>query len=444
MDTAPSSAVARRLPFYYGWLMVASAFMAGMASSGPTLWSFSVFAVPMTDDLGWSRATFFGALTARQLLMGALAPLFGRLADKERWPKPLMVFGGAVFALSLALISTVDSKLEYFLVFAVLGGLGMSAGGGILRQAVVAKWFVRRRGRAMAMSSMGTGMGAFVYPLFAFLLISSFGWRTAWLWMGASSFLLLVPMAFLIRRQPEDIGLLPDGDTPEQAAEWRARAAAGDRRAAVVNEYSYSLKQVARTRTLWFIVIATMLTAPSLQGMTSSWVPYFQDKGLALGTATAALTIYGLFSILSRFVWGYVVERYHVRSVIMVNGLLVAGTILFLLSVTSPSVIMVYAAFQGIILGGFIGLNPLLWPNYFGRGNVGAIRGTFMPFVTLSSAFGPLWVNMIFDSGGSYRPAYWILLTGWLLFVGLMYFARPLKRPGAASDPGLSHGPPAS
>ena len=432
---APSR-IATRLPFFYGWLIVASMFAAGMASAGPTLWALSVFAVPMTDDLAWTRATFFGALTARTLLMGAFAPFFGRLADTERWPKPLMVFGGTAYAVSLVLLAFVQTQFQYFLVFSLLGGIGQAAGGGILRQAIVAKWFVRRRGRAIAMGSMGTGMAAFVYPLFAFTLIETIGWRTAWWWMGVSSFFLLVPLALLIRRQPEDIGLLPDGETHEQADARRVRAAAGD--VSSREEHSFTLSEVRRSRTLWIIVVATMLTAPSMQGMTSTWVPYFQDIGLTAGTAATALTIYGLFSVLSRIVWGFLADRFHVRKVIMANGALISLTILVLInilalssavSIDSRYVVMIFAGFLGIIFGGFIGLNPLLWPNYFGRRHIGTIRGTFMPFITISTALGPLWINLIFDSTGSYRLAYTILLVMWGMFIALMYFARPLTPP---------------
>lgn len=449
MATRAPSRIATRLPFFYGWLIVASMFAAGMASAGPTLWALSVFALHMIEDLEWGRSTFFGALTARQLLMGAFAPIFGRLADTERWPKPLMVFGGTTFALSLLLLSQVENRLQFFLVFSLLGGIGQASGGGILRQAIVAKWFVRRRGRAIAVGSMGTGMAAVIYPLFAFFLIEAFGWRSAWLWMGLSSFLLLVPLALLMRRQPEDIGLLPDGETPEEAEARRARAEAGDVRAR--EEHSFTLAEVRRSRTLWLIVIATMLTAPSMQGMTSSWVPYFRDIGLTEATAVTALTVYGVFSVLSRIVWGTLADRFHVRNVIMANGALIALTILFLINalwvasasgIDSRYIVMVFAGFLGIIFGGFIGLNPLLWPNYFGRRYIGTIRGTFMPFVTVSAALGPLWINLIFDTTGSYRLAYTILLVMWIVFIALMYFARPLKPPVEAYVEAPATSPP--
>ena len=431
-----SSALASKMPFFYGWLIVLSMFAAGMASAGPTLWALSVFAIPMTDDLGWTRATFFGALAARQLLMGALAPIFGRLADTEKWPRILMVFGGSVYALSLILLSQIDNQLQYFLVLSLLGGIGQASGGGILRQAIVSKWFIRRRGRAIAIGSMGTGMAAFVYPLFAYSLIEFYGWRTAWIWMGVSSFILLVPLALLVRRQPEDIGLLPDGETAEQAQIRRSRAEKGDATAA--EEHSFTLAEVTKSKTLWLIVLATMITAPSMQGLTSTWVPYFQDIGFSAGISATALTTYGLFSVLSRIVWGFIVERYHVRKVLMANGSLIALMVLVLINVQMITsafnfdpvyVVIIFAAFLGIIFGGFIGLNPLLWPNYFGRKFIGSIRGTFTPFVTVSSALGPLWINYIFDKTGKYDLAYIILMVTWLVFVGLMFLAKPMVNP---------------
>ena len=165
---------------------------------------------------------------------------------------------------------------------------------------------------------------------------------------------------------------------------------------------------------------------------------YFQDIGFSAGVSATALTTYGLFSVLSRIVWGFIVEKYHVRKVIMANGTLIALMVLVLinvqmitsaLEVQPAAVVMIFAAFLGIIFGGFVGLNPLLWPNYFGRKFIGSIRGTFMPFITVSSALGPLWINYIFDRTGEYNLAYIILMVTWLIFVGLMFLAKPMAPP---------------
>ncbi len=122
----------------------------------------------------------------------------------------------------------------------------------------------------------------------------------------------------------------------------------------------------------------------------------------------------------------------------MANGSLIALMVLVLINVQMITsafnfdpvyVVIIFAAFLGIIFGGFIGLNPLLWPNYFGRKFIGSIKGTFTPFVTVSSALGPLWINYIFDKTGKYDLAYIILMVTWLVFVGLMFLAKPMGNP---------------
>ncbi|MGE0706296.1 MAG: MFS transporter, partial [Vicinamibacterales bacterium] len=251
-----------------------------------------------------------------------------------------------------------------------------------------------------------------------------------WVIMGATSFVLLVPIAFVMYRQPEDIGLLPDGETPEEAARARAaRASAGVR-----EEYSFSVKEVIRMPTVWLLVAATVVVGPTPQGLTSSWVPHFRDIGIGAAAATTALSIYGLFSLLSRFVWGHFVDRYHVRRVLIVQMLMTSLAVLILIQVATPLQAMAYSAYQGFVLGGYIGMSPLLYPTYFGRRHVGAIQGTLTPLVSISSAGGPFLIATVFDLTGSYRDAYWVIMFTWLAAAALMYLARPPKPP-AESEP---------
>ena len=431
---ASTDPLVRRVPFFYGWVMVANMFSAGMASSGPTLWAFSVFVHPMTDELGWSRGALFGALTLRSLMMGLFAPIVGRFADNAERPKAFMILGGTMYALGLALISIAHSILVYYLVFVLVLGMGMAISGGYARTAYVSKWFVRKRGRAITMGTMGSAMAAFVYPLFTQLCIDAFGWRTAWIVLGATSFFFIVPFAFLIRRQPEDVGLLPDGDTPEQAAEYqrqqRAQGKDGD-------EQSYTVKDALHMPTLWILVACFCLVAPGMGGINATWVPHFQDIGISANTAATSLTVYGAFSIIARFFWGYWVDHHHVRKVLIAILLLYSLAMFFLLNVSSPVTALVYSAFQGLITGGWVGINPLVYPTYFGRRFVGAIQGTVAPLTMIASAAGPFMIATVFDMTGSYRGAYTVMMFTWLIAAGLMFLARPpgpRKREEPVSD----------
>ena len=430
----PTSATRRRRPFY-GWVIVAGYFFSGMAGAGPTLWAFQVFVAPMEDELGWGRATLYSVLLFRTLLTAGLMVIMGRLMDKKGWPPVVMTSSAVLMTVSILGISQVHSYFQFFLTFVVIGGIGFAGAGGMLYQALVPKWFFRMRGRAIAMGSMGTAVAAFTYPLFAQFTIEAFGWRTAWLAMGISAFVLLVPVSIFIRRMPEDMGLLPDGDTPEQLAARQAQAAA---RAAstggvvAAEEHSFTVRDALRSRTTWFIVAAGMLTAPTMMGLTATWVPYYVDIDISRRDAATALTMYGLFSMVSRFVWGYFLERHHVRKVAIVHSLLTVGTIVFLLQVTTAPVAMVYGGVTGLVLGGYLAIQPLIWATFFGRAHLGAIRGTFAPFNTAAGALGPFGIAAVRDLTGSYRSAFVALLVFWLFSASFMYLVRPLARPAQA------------
>jgi MFS family permease len=400
----------------------------------------------MLDEFEWSRSTLFGALTVRMLVAGALSPITGRLADTERWPKLMMVAGGTIFAASLMAVSLVQTVTQYLLIFGVAGGVGTAAGSGLIRQAVVAKWFVRKRGRAMAVGTMGMGMGAFIYPVVTFALIQALGWRTAWVIVGLAAWVQLVPFALLTIRQPEDVGLLPDGDTPEEVAARRAARESGQARNSrpdASEEYSYTLREAVRTKTVWLLATSTTFIGFTVGGgFATTWVPRFQDVGIDPAIAATALATYGAGSVLSRFVWGYFADRYHVRSVLIVQMLLTSMMVIFMLQVRSAPIALIWSGFQGVIWGGYIGLNPLILPNYFGRQHIGTIRGAFTPLRSAAAAAGPLAIAWMFDITGSYDRPYFFVFVVWLLGALFMYLAKPVKPPErtTASVPGPAQG----
>ncbi len=426
-----TSAVAKRslphrLPFFYGWVMVGVTFIANMAYLGPTVWAFSVFAVPMTEDLQWSRAMLFGAVTARQLVAAALSPLLGRLADTLERPQFLLAAGGMLFAASLAALGLVHNLFWYF-ALSLTGGVGMAMESTIIR-AVLNKWFVRQRGRAVTTSAMGWSFAAFVYPVFTQIIIVAFGWRMAWLVMGITSFILLVPLAFLVRRQPEDVGLLPDGDTPEQV---EARKKAPGNQKGAEAEYSYTTKEVLHSKVTWLLLAIAIVAAPNVQALSATWVSRFRDVGIAAGAAATAVTIYGLVSLVSRFFWGVLVERYHIRKVLMFQMAGMVLTIFFLLNVRSAPAAIAYCIVQAVAFSGWTSLSHLIYPTYFGRRHIGAIQGILSPPATVAAAAGPLFIAWMFDLTGAYDAAYYVFMATWVAATVLMYLARPQPKPAA-------------
>ena len=444
MIDALTPAWVKRLPFYYGWLMVAAQFMAVMATAGPTTWAFGLFAVSMEEELGWTRGSLFGALTVRMVIGVALMPIMSRLMDNPRWPLLIMLSTSVIYTGSLMLMARVGSELEYYLVFGVIGGLSAAGAGGQLYQAIIPKWFIRRRGRAVAFGSMGSSLGALTAPIYIGFFVEALGWREAWFITGVIMFVLMVPLTLLVRRQPEDIGLLPDGDLPDgdlltaNAPQTAAGAATpgqasapplrrpAPRRAAT--EESFTVREALRSRTTWLLVLATVLLSGSLQGLGSSWINHYIDVGLSRESAAAAVSTYGFFAILGRISWGLIAERMHIRKLFLIACVITALPLVLLVNVTNLPTAMLYAAVAGLTLGGYVAVQALIWANYFGRRHLGAIRGTFATPSLVAASVGPWWIAFVHDTQGSYTWAYWAMFIGWIAAFGLVFLARPLRK----------------
>ena len=432
--TAAPVAWARRLPFFYGWLLVGAQFLAMMLAIGP--WSFPLFAVAMEEDLGWSRSSLFAALTMRFLLGMVLFPFTNRLMDHRRWPRPILISTTIVFGATLIAVGRVQSLTEFYLVFGVLGGISAAGAGGQLFQAIIPKWFVRKRGRATSFGSMGSAAAALASPLYVSLFIDLFGWRTAWVCLGVIMLVLVLPLSFLVHRAPEDIGLLPDGDQPESGdedgTEKPVQPAPRPRLRSGATEFNYTVREALRRRTTWFLVLSSVLIGPSTLGLGSTWYPHFIDQGISTETAAGVISTYGFFAIIGRIVWGIMADRYHIRPLLVVLSVATGLPLLMLIYTDSTPLAFLHTAIMGLTLGGYVAISQLVWPNYFGRQHIGAIRSVFATITMVSMGVGPFWIALLRDATGSYDAAFWIMLAGWMGAASLMFLAWPLKPPVSA------------
>lgn len=423
-----------RHKIFYGWIIVFAAIASGAFSSGAGVWGASVFVTPMGNELGWSRSAFFAAFTIRAILAGALSPIIGPMQDSRSGPRILMVASGLTMGLSLIGLKWVDNLGVFYFLFGALGAISMVGGAEMLTVAIVPKWFIRRRGRAVAIASTGTAMGPLFFPMLVHGIISLVGWRDAWMIMGIIILVVLLPLSFLIRSKPEDINLLPDGDTelglhPSEVIPRDKSMAPSLARTETTNERSMSRGEAVRTPTFWLLITAFTLAMLGMGGFHANWIPYFEDLGYSPSIGAWAATAYGICSITIRLLWGILSERFPVRYLMVVQSLITGLSIVMFLYIVNVPTLILAGAFHGIALGGFFIMRPLIIANYFGREHLGAINGILRPFVTLSGAMSPLLVAGMFDIYGSYREAFLLIIVTWFASAAVMYLARPPKMP---------------
>ena len=415
-----------RLPFFYGWVIVVISFVMGFITAG-AFWATSVIAVPMRDDLGWSLSSIYVGLTIRMLVGAGSMFVLGRFADLKHGARTLAVVSGVLASVSLVAVAYVNSHWQFLALYGVLGGFSVAGAGFLILSAVVPRWFFRKRGRAMAFATMGSGAAAFVLPPLFALVLEAVGWRGTWAFLGILTGVFTILPSFLIWRQPEDVGLEPDGGIEPIPA---------NRASAVQHVRNYTLREAVRTPVMWILVFALASASLSPNGVPSTLVPMFIEKGHSTQAAALGFSIYGLFSMLARFFWGFLAERYHIRTVIIFIGLFSAvamPTLIFM----EGNVALLYAAFAGFGIGGLIGTNSLVWPAYFGRSHLGAIVGVSRPFETAVMASGPLLMAQSFDRTGGYTLGLWLMGVSWLMCVSAMLLARSPRpeTPAAATEP---------
>ena len=395
-------------PIFAGWLQVAIAMVNGAFSTGAGIWAFSVFVRPMGDDLGWSRAAIYGALTIRALVGGALGPVMGPLQDTKLGPRFFAVATTLTMAASMMAMKWIDDLVLFYLVFGAIGALASFGSAEMMLSVVLPRWFVRQRGRALGFASMGTAMGPLVFPFLVTLLLAVFNWRDAWFALGVLTLLILGPLSLLVRGRPEDVGLLPDGDseTPRLRTEAQAQTVQ-------MPERSFGSAEVVRLRCFWLLVGAACLTGLGMTAFHANWLPYFQDIGFSRAQGSLAIATYGICGISSRLIWGRLADRFSVGRLLFLQSCLTGASILMFILIWNEQTMIVAAACHGLSVGGMLVMRPMMIASYFGREHLGAVNGIMRPFTTLVSAAGPLLVAWLYDQQGSYNVAFTVLAIGW-------------------------------
>ncbi len=405
---------------FYGWIIVFSVFVAGSFAGGVGFWGIGIFVIPMESDLGWSRTTIFGALSIRALVGGFFAPVIGPYLDSSRGPRILAIAGSIVLGISLIGIKYVDSVWQFYILYGVLGSLSMLTMGQNMAQVIIPKWFIKKRGRALGFATMGTPLSGIIFPIPLAALISVVGWRDTWFFLGIVALLVLVPVAFLIRTKPEDMGLAPDGESLQIKSK-----VLGTNTQNSDFEKSYTRSEALRSRSFWLILLAVGIVGMGVQGFQPNWLPYFQEVGFTATTGATAIAIYGLAAAAARLIWGSLGEKFPTKNLMVTQTLLTAIMIGSLFFVRSPIMLFTYAFFQGLTLGGQFILQPLMIANYFGRQHLGAVRGVMRPFITFSGAIGPVFVAGLFDATGTYKVAFLFVLSTWIIASLIYLLAVP-------------------
>lgn len=384
-----------------------------------------LFIKPMSEELDLGQSTFGWAQSARLIGFGVSGWLTGRLLDTHGSRLPLAL-AGALLGLVLVGLSVMNEGWHLVALFFVMGLSGLQGGGSNLYSRVAAsRWFIRHRGKALSRAFLGTPIGILVAPGFSQVLIDEAGWRTAWLVIGILGGIIIAAVSLLvIRRQPQDMGLLPDGEvTSPQGGKTPARP--------VHHEQSWTRKEAVRTSQFWRLATVDGFRMVSTATMGVFRVPFFIDQGLDPGIVALALSAEAFVGVPAAMVTGSFADRYISRYVSAGATVIMIMAFITTMFVNSVPLLFCSTLLWSTAAASFNVSQTALWPRYFGAGNIGAISGMSMLLGLSLGAIGAPATGFIYDWTGSYRPAWYAGLAGLMIATLVVVTTHPPRHKDA-------------
>jgi len=410
---------------YYGWAIVFVMAVSSAVSMGMGSLNFGLYIKPMGEDLSIGRAAFGWASTARGASGAVTGPIIGRLLDRfgARW-----LLSVTVIVTGVCMIGLANAQTEWHLIFAfaVMGLVGMNGPGSLVTSVPITKWFIRDRGKALAFSAVGISAGAVVFVPLTQIFIDLYDWQGAWIILAVIGMSVVTPLSiFFVRKEPEDMGLVPDGIVEEPDHSIGENPS---------HEYSWTLSQALRTPSMWTLTLAFSLLSLAILTLALHRIPAFMDRGLDASLVSIATAFDAVCAGLASFGAGMLVKR--VQSKII-------GTMGFLF-LALASVMTIYAhdfwlmfwsmALFGLGIGTNMFTQSYIWAEYFGREHLGSIRGFVMPINLFIGGLGAPAAGYVLDQTGSYDPAWWSGVILMLIAATVFALSRRPGRPTAKID----------
>lgn len=396
---------------YYGWLIVFLAFLS--VNTYGVFYSYSAFIKPLETDLETSRAGISAAFTIFLAVYSICAGPMGWLSDRYG-PRKTLWLAGILIGGGIALCSRITSLWQLYLLFGFVAGIGHGAIY-VVPASTVSRWFVARRGLAVGLTVCGLGVGLVVMPPIVAQVIEAEGWRNAFLMLGIIAFGLNALAGSLISAKPQDKGLKAYGETEIQPlAQVSARATR-----------DYKTPEALKTRAFWLIYIVCVFAFGAEQMVLVHAMPFSETMGISPIAASLGLSFLGIGTAIGRVLPGALSDRIG-RLPTMIMGLSIETVAIFvLLAVKSQLTLYLVMFFLGFGYGGFGVLCAVMFGDYFGLKNLGAIIGVFFTSGIFAGILGPLMGGVVYDLTQSYFLAIMIAAISCVVSVILATRIKP-------------------
>ena len=405
---------------FYGWRIVAAATGLQFLQAGLMTHAFGAYVAVLTEERGWSKTALSGAAALQQMETALLGPVLGWLLDRFG-PQVFVRSGVVIFGAGLMLLGAVDSLFAFYAAF-VLIALGGSLFGFFPLNVAIIHWFERRRARALSAMSIGLALGGVAVPFVAWSLVA-FGWRETAFGSGVLVILLGLPLAFVVRNRPEDLGLTVDGVPPEPLRGESTSATTATTR-------DFTAREALRTPAFWLLSLGHAFALFAVHAVTVHAITHLKE-GLGYSVAAASLVI-TLVTIcqLAGVTLGWTLGERFEKRLIAAGCMLAHMTGLLLLSYAAATwMVVAFAVLHGVAWGVRGPFMQAIRADYFGRSAIGMILGLSFLILIIGQVGGPLLAGILADVSGDYRLGFTVLAL--LAGVGSFFFvlARRPARP---------------
>ncbi|MBN1380453.1 MAG: MFS transporter [Deltaproteobacteria bacterium] len=424
---------------FFGWWTVFAGGLLALWGHGFHAYGISALFKPIATELGFNRTLTSVAASIGRLEGGFEGPLAGWITDKFG-PKWIVFIGAAVIGVSLVLMSVIQSLWHFYIVWGLLLGTGVNIALAIPLDTAISNWFVKKRGTALSIKWLFSGLsGVLVMPLIAWL-ITTIGWRKACLTGGIVMLIVGLPLVLLCfrSRRPEYYGMLPDGGTAEgEDLDEEAMIKRGIEYAAETSEIEFTIRQAIVTLPFWLLIAVHAVHGLVAPAINIHCIPFLTDRGIDQTVAAGMMAVMIAASIPGRLFGGYIADRLSTKrlpwSMAFAYFCQSIGIHVFLMF---NSVISIYAWFilYGIGMGMALPINTAIRARFFGRKALGTVIGTSMMLITPVGVVAPIYAGWMYDTTGSYQTAFIVFTVLLYISAALLLFLHPPKPPEEITD----------
>jgi len=384
---------------FYGWVVVTVCFIVATVIYGIN-YSFGVFLKPLGSEFGLTRGAISGVFSV-YMLFGCVFGIWGGWALDRYGPRVVALFMGLFTGLSLLLISQTNAPWQLFITYGLLLPLGTGATYMVI-MATASRWFDKKRGLALGIASSGAGLGTLLMAPFATYLIANVGWRIAYIVVGLIAWLVIIPLSRLLKKDPAEIGVLPDGMNSTS----NETGIEEERREDNTELAGLSLLQASKTGSFWLLGAIWLLYSFCYLLVLTHIVPHATDIGIPAMEAAVILSLMGGSNIAGRLLMGRVSDSMGRKATAIICALLVVGAMVWLIRSQDLWMFYLFGIMCGFSFGGFDPAVTALIGDIFGLRSIGIIMGILNVAFGIGSAIGPAVGGFVFDAGKSYSTAF--------------------------------------